>query len=459
MNRTSARPILFLILLILSSSCLPVGTDRTGFQTSGREISRAIPSVEVVFEDRTEEIVRHAELLTAENEREGAVLDQRWYTLKRFGPHQDLIFAASQIVFYGGLESDVRREIHDRYRALVPVEDQQDTGDIRLFRAERERAPPDVIIIGQNGREVALKTVIRLLYLARFADDEPRQKYGARLASFAKSLRVFSSSLGAKAEFSRFFDRHGISHPDVVMIGFIGNIRAILGREGMPDPQTFSDESLRVNWYSDAGGKKLLLVSIDGNRIFGSRAGALIEAILERSGSAPPSITFLGSGGAIDEPEIVGKLVSPTVVLNGDPFPAAQGKGALAHIIRNRALDETSIRAVHASVESVVVETTQWARRMKMERVRTVDQELFHVIGAINSSPAAHEIDVFAGILVTDNISPSVVSDLDITLREAEGIIATTFDLRTRFFSTVLSQLGLLNQPRMRSSERQSMAR
>jgi hypothetical protein len=96
---------------------------------------------------------------------------------------------------------------------------------------------------------------------------------------------------------------------------------------------------------------------------------------------------------------------------------------------------------------------------MKMERVRTVDQELFHVIGAINSSPAAHEIDVFAGILVTDNISPSVVSDLDITLREAEGIIATTFDLRTRFFSTVLSQLGLLNQPRMRSSERQSMAR
>jgi hypothetical protein len=122
-------------------------------------------------------------------------------------------------------------------------------------------------------------------------------------------------------------------------------------------------------------------------------------------------------------------------------------------------LDETSIRAVHASVESVVVETTQWAKRMKRDRVRTADQELFHIIGAINSSPVAHEIEVFAGILVTDNVSPSAVSDLDITLREAEEAIARTSDLRTRFFSRVLLQLGLLNQPTMRSSERQSMER
>jgi len=44
----------------------------------------------------------------------------------------------------------------------VPLEQDQDPGEIRLFVGRRQ-AGYDFIIIGQNGREVALKTIIRLL--------------------------------------------------------------------------------------------------------------------------------------------------------------------------------------------------------------------------------------------------------------------------------------------------------
>ena len=55
----------------------------------------------------------------------------------------------------------------------------------------------DVIIVGQNGREVALKTVVRLLYLPRFADEKTKEKYRGRLVEFKKfpsGFLVFSQS-------------------------------------------------------------------------------------------------------------------------------------------------------------------------------------------------------------------------------------------------------------------------
>ena len=101
------------------------------------------------------------------------------------------------------------------------------------------------------------------------------------------------------------------------MIGFRGDIRSLMKEEGISDPESYTDESLRVNWYPDANGKKVLLVSIDKNRIFASRSGALIEAIFTISASTPPSITLLGAGGAIDARELVGKIVTPVTVMNG----------------------------------------------------------------------------------------------------------------------------------------------
>ena len=98
------------------------------------------------------------------------MLDQRWYTFKRFGQYQDTIFSASQIVFYGGLENDVRANLPKHYESVVPLEKDQEPGEIRLFSAKHAPAQHDLIIIGQNGREVALKTIIRLIYLASFAD-------------------------------------------------------------------------------------------------------------------------------------------------------------------------------------------------------------------------------------------------------------------------------------------------
>jgi hypothetical protein len=399
---------------------------------------------QVWFDDRTEDVVAHAERLIEKNEREGAALNQRWYTLKRFGEYQDVIFSASKIVFYGGLEHDVRRLLANQYSSIVPVKDDQSEGDIRLYFGERTGAAHDLIIIGQNGREVALKTIIRLIYLAKFADEGRKQKDSRKFKSFNKSLKVFHSSISPKEEFIRFFNRHGINHPDVVMIGFRGDIRSLLRQEGVPDPESYADESLRVNWYPNAHGKKVLLVSIDENRIYASRSGALIEAILGISPDNPPAMTFLGIGGVIDEPEIVGTIVTPTVVLNGDRFPANQNKGVLVHIIANRAVDETSIRTAHASVENVIVETTQWADRMKRLRVRTVDQELFHLVNGINASANARTMEIFAGILLTDNVSSKLDANMGPTLEHAEETISKTAAVRQAYLSKLLTKMGLI---------------
>ena len=267
-----------------------------------------------------------------------------------------------------------------------------------------------------------------------------------------------TSSLSVREEFLNFFRTHGIKRPDTVIVGFVGNSRALMKDDGIPDAKLFSDESLRVSWYPDANGMTVLLVSIDGNRIYASRAGELMEAILQISGDSPPSMVFLGSAGAIDEPALVGKIVVPTVVLNGDPFPAPRPRGVLVHIIRNRAIDKGRVNTAHASVENVVVETTRWTRQMITDRIKTVDQELFHIIDAINSSAVGLKVPVYAGILVTDNVSADAGKNTEMTLEHAEEMIAKSVDARRAFLADVLTEIGILKHDKTKSPRQKAIA-
>ncbi|MCE3243601.1 MAG: hypothetical protein K0Q83_4108 [Deltaproteobacteria bacterium] len=458
MNRSAATlfsALIVIFLLACNSARIDIGQG--SFTSQSNETIREFSEPRISFEDRTEELVGHAERLIAKNEKEGAVLDQRWYTFKRFGQYQDTIFSASQIVFYGGLEDDVRANLPKHYESVVPLEKDQEPGEIRLFSAKHAPAQHDLIIIGQNGREVALKTIIRLIYLAGFTDPERERKYRDKLHSFKKSLKVFMSSRSARQEFIDFFAKHGVSSPDTVMIGFIGDTRSLLKAEGIHDPELYSDESLRVNWFKNANGRKVLLVSIDHNRIYASRSGELIEAILAISGSSPPKIVFLGSAGAIEDPSIVGRIVTPTMVLNGDPFPAVQHRGVLVHLIRNKAVAQGRIKTAHASVENVVVETTQWAGRMKRDRVTTVDQELFHIMKAVNSRDSTQKVEIYVGILVTDNVSSSADANTDITLEHAEEAIAKTSSTRREFLRSILTDLRLLKRDDLKSPQQKAI--
>jgi hypothetical protein len=433
----------FILIFSLSCSSTRIETDQESLKNQSNAIVRGFNESPVTFEDKTEELVGHAERLIEKNEKDGAVLDQRWYAFRRFGQHQELILGASQVVFYGGLEDQVRRQFENHYTSMMPLEKDHDPGEIRLFIGRRQ-TQYDFIIIGQNGREVALKTIIRLLYLGKFVDDETRRRHRDKLVSFSRSLKVLMSSLSPREEFLDFFRIHGINRPDTVIVGFVGDSRALMKNDGIVDAKLFSNESLRVSWYPDANGMTVLLVSIDGNRIYASRAGELMEAILQISGDRPPSMVFLGSAGAIDEPALVGKIVVPTVVLNGDPFPAPRPRGVLVHIIRNRANDKGRINTAHASVENVVVETTRWARQMITDRIKTVDQELFHIIDAINSSADGLKVPVYAGILVTDNVSADARTNTEMTLEHAEEMIAKTASARREFLSQVLASIGAL---------------
>jgi hypothetical protein len=457
MDRSSARLFAFILIFSLSCSSARVDTGQESLGNQSSPIVRGFNETHISFKDRSEELVGHAERLIDKNEKEGAVLDQQWYTFKRFGRFQDTIFSASQIVFYGGLEKDVRAHLQRHYTSFVALEKDQEPGEIRLFSAKYAATQHDLIIIGQNGREVALKTIIRLIYLASFADSERQRKYRDKLHSFKKSLKVFLSSRSARQEFIDFFAKHGVSSPDTVMIGFIGDTRSLLKVEGIHDPELYSDESLRVNWFKNANGRKVLLVSIDHNRIYASRSGELIEAILAISGSSPPTIVFLGSAGAIEDPSIVGRIVTPTMVLNGDPFPAVQQKGVLVHLIRNKAVAQGRIKTAHASVENVVVETTQWAEGMKRDRVRTVDQELFHIMKAVNSRENTQRAEIYVGILVTDNVSSSADANTDMTLEHAEEAIAKTSSTRREFLRSILTDLRLLKRDDIKSPQQKAI--
>jgi hypothetical protein len=458
MNR-SAATLFSALIVIFSLACNSARIDigQGSFTSQSHETIREFSEPRISFEDRTEELVGHAERLIAKNEKEGAVLDQRWYTFKRFGQYQDTIFSASQVVFYGGLEKDVRANLPKHYESVVPLEKDQEPGEIRLFSAKHAPAQHDLIIIGQNGREVALKTIIRLIYLAGFTDPERQRKYRDKLHTFKKSLKVFMSSRSARQEFVDFFAKHGVSSPDTVMIGFIGDTRSLLKAEGIHDPELYSDESLRINWFKNANGRKVLLVSIDHNRIYASRSGELIEAILAISGTSPPTIVFLGSAGAIEDPTIVGRIVTPTMVMNGDPFPAVQHRGVLIHLIRNKAVAQGRIQTAHASVENVVVETTQWAEGMKRDRVRTVDQELFHIMKSVNSRDSTQQAEIYVGILVTDNVSSNADANTDMTLEHAEEAIAKTASTRREFLRSILTDLRLLKRDDIKDPQQKAI--
>jgi hypothetical protein len=457
MKRYAATLPALILVFSLSCSSARIDTGQGSFTSQSHETIREFSEPRISFEDRTEELVGHAQRLIAKNEKEGAVLDQRWYTFKRFGQYQDTIFSASQIVFYGGLEDDVRANLPKHYEFVVPLEKDQEPGEIRLFSAKHAPAQHDLIIIGQNGREVALKTIIRLIYLAGFTDPERQRKYRDKLHSFNKALKVFMSSRSARREFMDFFAKHGISSPDTVMIGFIGDTRSLLKAQNINDPELYSDESLRVNWYKNANGRRVLLVSIDHNRIYASRSGELMESIFAISAGSPPTIVFLGSGGAIEDPAIVGKIVTPTTVLSGDPFPAVQQNGVVVHLIGNKAIGQASIRTAHASVENVVIETTQWVERMKSDRVRTVDQELFHIIKAVNSRESTEKVEVYVGILITDNVSSDADANSDMTLEHAEETIAKTASTRREFLTGILTDLRILEQDEIRSPQQRAI--
>lgn len=433
--------LLTILTLGLSLSCGTVA--QPGSSVIGTAQKPPVQSL-AGFEDQTQEIVGHAERLIEKNDREGAVLDQKWYGFRRYGKYQETFLGADRVLFYGGLEAEIRAHIERQYLTLAPLDENQDPGDIRLFAGHLPGGKWDYIVIGQNGREVALKTMIRLIYMAKFADDEMKQKHRVRLRAFSRSLRVFMSRVSARHEYLTFFNKHDIRNPDAVVIGFMSDARALMSELGFVNPETYSDESLRVTWHKNANGKKVLLISINGNRIFASRSADLIEALYEISPISRPLITFLGSAGAVDAPELVGQIVAPTTVINGDPFPKT--KGELVQLVRNRAADLVPVQSIHASVESVVVETTEWAKEIKRRRVKTVDQELYHVIDAINSSSRGAESQVYAGILVTDNVSTDKAAT-DLTLEHAEETIAQTADLRKQFLLNVLRQKGILKDP------------
>jgi hypothetical protein len=410
---------------------------------AGDEIRSVASGSEVWFEDQTREIIDHAKRLIEKNEREGAVLDQKWYGFRRFGEYHKFCLGAERVLFYGGLEADVHTHIRDQYLSVTPLAENRDPGEIRLFMAHLDGGKWDCIIVGQNGREVALKTIIRLLYMAKFADEDIKRERRLRSRPLSDSLKVYMSPVSPLSEYLTFFKKYGIRNPDVVVIGFMGDASLMLGEMGFARPETFSDESLRALWYPNVNGKKVLLISINGNRIFASRCGDLMEAIFDSSPDSRPLVTFLGSAGAIDAPGLVGKIVAPTSVMNGDPFSRARNRAVLIHPVWNRAVGLLRLQSTHASVESVVVETTEWAKHMKSQRVNTVDQELYHIINAIHASPRGAEIDIYAAVLVTDNVA-SDVSDNDVTLEMAEATIAETAKLRQNFLLTVFRRQGIL---------------
>ena len=86
---------------------------------------------------------------------------------------------------------------------------------------------------------------------------------------------------------------------------------------------------------------------------------------------------------------------------------------------------------------------------MKDQRVDTVDQELFHIVNAINSSPESAKVRFFAEQVVTDNVSSSTHGAH--TLESAQETISATAESRRAFLSRVLKALGVLNSETDRS--------
>jgi hypothetical protein len=128
--------------------------------------------------------------------------------------------------------------------------------------------------------------------------------------------------------------------------------------------------------------------------------------------------------------------------MNADPFPRVKSRGTLVHLLRNRAVDLVRLQSTHASVESVLVETIEWVKNVKRQRINSVDQELYHFIDAIHASPRSTETEIYAAVLVTDNVATSLSND-DVTLQAAEETIAETAALRQDFLSNVFKRSGM----------------
>jgi hypothetical protein len=65
------------------------------------------------------------------------------------------------------------------------------------------------------------------------------------------------------------------------------------------------------------------------------------------------------------------------------------------------------------------------------------------VIDAIHASPRGAETDIYAAVLVTDNVATDV-SDNDVTLKAAEDTIDDTAKLRQNFLLNVFRRQGIL---------------
>jgi hypothetical protein len=441
------RGVTLLFLSITAAVCLSCGAFRTDASVEQHTANQfdygSAPDrqSEVRFQDRTKEVFADAMALIDKRDREGAPLDQRWYAFRRFGENLPEVLAAKEVRFYGGRELDVRTAIAGGYVSMTPLVANQDPGEIRLFKAWRGSDVFDLVIIGQNGREVALKTAIRLVYFFKLMDHTVQQRFVGGLHSFLQKIKIYQSSITPRQEFTAFFRQHRIADPDAVMIGFQRDTRSLLKEAGSGEPERYSSDSLRINWYPDVAGQKVLLVSINGNRIFASRAGDLMAAIFETFRSSPRSIVFFGSGGAIDAAHLIGRIVAPTVVTDGDFFnPHRRGKPA--QIIRNRAAAILPVQTAHTSVESVETETFDWAATNKRSKIMTVDQELFHIISSFNASPYSNQTQLFVAILVTDNVSASQEINAD-TLQYADKVIAQTTAMRRQFLSRVLAEIGV----------------
>jgi hypothetical protein len=94
---------------------------------------------------------------------------------------------------------------------------------------------------------------------------------------------------------------------------------------------------------------------------------------------------------------------------------------------------------------------------MKSDRVRTVDQELFHIIKAVNSRESTEKVEVYVGILITDNVSSDADANSDMTLEHAEETIAKTASTRREFLTGILTDLRILEQDEIRSPQQRAI--
>ncbi len=94
---------------------------------------------------------------------------------------------------------------------------------------------------------------------------------------------------------------------------------------------------------------------------------------------------------------------------------------------------------------------------MKKNGVRTVDQELFHIMSAVNASSHARKVELFVGILVTDNVSSKAGANRNLTLQHAEEIISETSAVREQFMSKVLTEIGILKGDKTRRFQQKTV--